>query len=155
MIKHYYEDCEVGERVCSPGRTITEADVVMFASLSGDWNPAHTDEWYARNTPFGQRIAHGMLGLTIGTGLLARTGWFNSTQSCTVISQIDRGRFVAPVLFGDTIRLEAEVVEKKPLPDARGLVTLRIRLKNQRDEAVTTLRVGLVVACRPADRGEG
>lgn len=153
MLKEYYEDCAVGDQVRSPGRTITEADVVAFAGLSGDWNPLHTDDEYARATPFGRRIAHGLLGLVATSGLLARTGWFvTSPRSQTIISSIDKARFVAPVFFGDTVTLEAEVVEKKMISDDRGLITLRLRLKNQRDEVVITLRMGLVVACRPAEQ---
>ena len=65
----YFEELAVGEVVESPGRTITEADVVFFANLSGDFNPLHTDAEYARTTTFGERIAHGLLGLSVASGL--------------------------------------------------------------------------------------
>ena len=70
--KSYLEDFKVGEKTVSLGRTVTEADIVMFASLSGDWNELHTNAEYMKNSVFGQRIAHGMLTLSIASGLVMR-----------------------------------------------------------------------------------
>lgn len=152
LFKPYYEDCAVGETVRTPGRTITEADVVNFAAFSGDWNSIHIDQEYARTTEFGQRIAHGMLGLVVGSCLLGRLGWFTFwPQSMMAITAMDRVRFASPVFIGDTLTLEAEIVEMKPMSPDRGLITTRMRIKNQRGETAITLRVQLIAARRPAD----
>ena len=76
MEKVFFEDYEVGEVLVTPGRTITETDIVMFAALTGDWHPIHTNVEYAKKTIFGERIAHGMLGLTLGSALVFRLGPF-------------------------------------------------------------------------------
>ncbi|MEE8451484.1 MAG: MaoC/PaaZ C-terminal domain-containing protein [Thermoguttaceae bacterium] len=151
MFKEYFEDCELGEKIVTPGRTITEADVVMFAALSGDWNAVHTDKEYAeKHTPYGQRIAHGLLGLVAGICLLSRVGWFLFwPKSMVCITGIDKVRFVLPILIGDTIHLDAEIIEKKKTPDGMGLLTTRLRIRNQRDEAVITGRIKLMAGCRP------
>ena len=75
----YFEDYEIGDSVTTQGRTITEADIVNFAALSGDWNPIHVDAEYAKGGMFGERIAHGLLGLSVATGLAARLGFINET----------------------------------------------------------------------------
>lgn len=77
----YFEDFEVGQRFVTPGRTVTEADVVNFAGVSGDYNPIHTDAEFAKSTPFGQRIAHGLLVLAMLTGLRQRTGHLEARSS--------------------------------------------------------------------------
>ncbi len=73
----YFEDYTTGDSVTSQGRTVTEADIVSFAALSGDWNAIHVDAEYAKKGMFGERIAHGMLGLSIATGLAARLGFID------------------------------------------------------------------------------
>lgn len=149
--KDYYEDCAVGDRVATPGRTITEADVVRFAALSGDWNPLHTDAEYARTTPFAGRIAHGLLGLVAGGCLLSRVGWFTFwPRSMIAITSLDDVRFDAPIHLGDTICLEAEILEKRVMSDDRGLITTRMQINNQRGQAVITFRLGLIAGRRPA-----
>ncbi|MPY85837.1 MAG: dehydratase, partial [Actinophytocola sp.] len=75
----YYDDLSVGDTFTTPARTITEYDVAAFAGLSGDYNPVHTDREFATATSFGQPIAHGVLGITVATGLIARTGLFDGT----------------------------------------------------------------------------
>src|SRR3972149_4557991 len=104
----YFEEFPEGEVLFSPGRTITEADVVQFAALSGDWNELHVNEEFARRGYFGRRIAHGALILSISTGLAAQT------DPCTypdliAFYGIDRLRFVKPVFLGDPIRLKQTV----------------------------------------------
>src|SRR5690554_979593 len=102
----YFDDLQVGGRHTSPARTITEADVVNFAGVSGDYNPLHTDAEASKSTPFGQRIAHGLLGLSVASGLAARAGLTEgSVEAFTGLSW----KFKAPILFGDTVRLVAEV----------------------------------------------
>jgi len=75
----YFEEFSVGMSIVSPGRTITESDIVAFAGLSGDFNQIHTDAEYSQTTPFGQRVAHGLLGLSIASGLAVRTGVIEGT----------------------------------------------------------------------------
>lgn len=118
----------------SQGRTITEADVVAFAGLSGDFNPLHTNAEFGKSTPFGERIAHGMLTVAMGTGMAQWTGIFEGT-TLALMEQVIRYKSVAR--FGDTVHLELEVLEKKPTskPD-RGIVRFAARMLNQRDEVV-------------------
>lgn len=107
----YFEDFEVGQRFVTAGRTVTEADVVNFAGVSGDYNPIHTDAEFAKSTPFGQRIAHGLLVLSMLTGLRQRTGATDGTLIAWL--EIRNYRFLKPVLIGDTVHGETEIVEKR------------------------------------------
>jgi len=127
-----FDQFEVGARYPSQGRTVTEADVVAFAGLSGDFNPLHTDAEFGANTPFGERIAHGMLVVSMATGMANWTGIFEGTTMALMQQVI---RYKGAVKFGDTIHLELEVLEKKETskPD-RGVVKFAARVKNQRDE---------------------
>jgi len=148
--KSYLEDFKVGERAVSPGRTVTEADIVMFASLSGDWNELHTNAEYMKNSVFGQRIAHGMLTLSIASGLGFRTRGRPPVEVLAFLG-MDKVRFVAPVFIGDTIRVESEVIEARPsksMPGA-GILKSKNTVKNQRDEDVATWETALMVSMRP------
>jgi acyl dehydratase len=131
----FYEDLEVGRVFPTPARTVTEADLVNFAGVSGDFNPIHTDEEYAKETPFGRRVAHGLLVLAMLTGLRLRTGVFEGTLIAWL--EIRRYRFLKPVFIGDTIRGETEIAEKRETskPD-RGVVVQRVRIYNQKGELV-------------------
>jgi len=146
----YLEDFKVGEKDVSPGRTVTEADIVMFASLSGDWNELHTNAEHMKNSLFGQRIAHGMLTLSIASGLGLRTRGRPSVEVLAFLG-MDKVRFVAPVFIGDTIRVEAEVVEARPSKSMHGAGILKFKnsVKNQRDEEVATWETALMVSMRP------
>jgi len=127
-----FEQFELGAKFTSQGRTVTEADVVTFAGLSGDFNPLHTDAEFGKSTPFGQRIAHGMLVVAMATGMAQWTGIFEGT-TLALMEQIIR--YKGAVKFGDTIHLELEVLEKKETskPD-RGVVRFAARVRNQQDE---------------------
>ena len=103
----YFEDVEVGFRFETPSRTVTEADLVAFAGVSGDFNPLHTDRVFAATSIYGERIAHGALVLSLVTGLRQRVGLFDGTLMGLL--EIRSWRFVAPVLIGDTIRVASEV----------------------------------------------
>ncbi len=129
-----FDQFEIGSRFVSQSRTVTEADVVNFAGLSGDFNPLHTDAEYGKGTPFGERIAHGALIVAMATGMANWTGIFEGT-TIALMEQVLRYKGV--VKFGDTVRLELEVLEKKPTsrPD-RGVVCFAARVLNQRDEIV-------------------
>ncbi len=130
----YFEAFAVGQHLVTARRTITEAGVVAFAGLSGDFNPLHTDEVYGLTTPFGGRIAHGLLVVAVGSGLVNQARWFEGT---TIALLELTARFVRPVHFGDTVRQAHAVVEAKPTsrPD-RGVVTFAATILNQRDEPV-------------------
>jgi acyl dehydratase len=131
---YYYDDFEIGAVLESQARTVTEADVVSFAGLSGDFNPLHTNAEFGKTTPFGERIAHGVLVVAMATGMANWMGHFEGTTIALVEQTI---RYRGAVKFGDTIRLVMEVIEKKETskPD-RGLVNIAARVLNQRDEVV-------------------
>ncbi len=129
-----FEEFELGACFVSQARTITEADVVAFAGLSGDFNPLHTDAEFGKKTPFGERIAHGMLIQAIATGLANWTGVFEGTTLALMEQSV---RYKGAVKFGDTVNLELEVIEKKATskPD-RGVVRFAARVKNQGSDVV-------------------
>ena len=136
MEKQTLDDYQVGERIVTPGRTITEADIVNFAGLTGDWHPLHTDVTYAATTPFGERIAHGMLVLSAGSALAFRLGTFVLLpRSFIAFYGMERVRFTTPVKIGDTIRLEAEVASIEHKDATRGVLTWNGRVVNQQNEA--------------------
>jgi len=143
-VKAGYEDFEVGAKLePTRARTVTETDIVNFAALTGDWFPLHTDVEYAKKSIFGERIAHGMLVLSIASALsppydLAFLAFYG----------IDRVRFTAPVKIGDTIHVESQVVDKKDKDANCGIVTLRARVKNQRAEDVCVWDAKILLAKR-------
>lgn len=130
----YFEEFRVGDSWTTGGRTVTEADIVQFAGLSGDFNLLHTDAEYAAHTPFGQRIAHGLLGLAVLAGLTSRLGHFDGSLVAFLGLE---WRFTGPIFIGDTIRAVLEIAETRPTrhPE-RGVVIRRVRLLNQRAEVV-------------------
>ena len=145
----YFEEFEVGVEVVSPGRTITEADVVAFAGLSGDYNQLHTDEEFAKGLMFGQRIAHGMLVLSIATGLAARLGFIEGTA---LAFRELTWKFSQPVFFGDTIYMKATCKELKPMPRlGGGVVKFDVRVANQDGKTVQRGEWQLLMASRPQD----
>lgn len=134
-----FEDFELGQKVTSAGRTVTEHDIATFAGLSGDFNQIHTDAEFARSTPFGQRIAHGLLGLAIASGLAVQTGVLGA--NVIAFREVGEWKFVKPVFIGDTIHVLMEVAEVKALPRlGGGSVTLSAHVLNQSNE---TLMKGL------------
>jgi len=145
---YYFEEINVGLEIVSPGRTVTESDVVMFAGLSGDYESLHTDAEYAKGTPYGERIAHGLLGLSIASGLAARTGALEGTVlAFTGLSW----KFKAPVKIGDTVRLRAHVTKARPLPRmGGGLIVLAVEVLNQRDQIVQSGEWTLLMKSQPA-----
>ncbi len=150
MDKIYFEDWHVGDRVVTSSRTINETDVAVFAALTGDWNPLHTDPEYANTTTFGERIIHGQLSLSIGAGLLMRA--LNSTPLAKFIPTlwaIEKARFIAPSKVGDTVHVESEVVNLTGVDEKRGLVTIHQRMKNQRGEDVLLSTCKILVGRRP------
>ena len=102
----YFEEFSVGQKIISVARTMTESDILTFAGLTGDYNQIHTDAEYAKGTPFGQRIAHGLLGLSIAVGLLMRTGVLEGTVMA--FREIIEWKFIKPVFIGDSLHVEME-----------------------------------------------
>jgi 3-hydroxybutyryl-CoA dehydratase len=145
----HLEEFTVGETIETPARTVDAAAVTLFAGLSGDFNPLHTDEELARATPFGARIAHGILTLAIATGQQNQTGVFEGTA--VALLGLDRLRFTGAVKFGDTIRTEMTVreVTESSKPD-RGVVGLDVAVKNQRGETVATWQQSVMMRRRSA-----
>jgi 3-hydroxybutyryl-CoA dehydratase len=151
VAKDFFEDCVVGDKALSPGRTITETDIVFFAAFTGDWLPIHTNVEYAKQTMFGERIAHGMLVLTVGSALLLRLGEASLLPKATIaLYEVERVRFVAPAKIGDTIHTIGEIARVTPLDATRGLLSVKGEIKNQRDELLVTFTIKGLVGRRPA-----
>lgn len=130
----YFEDYAVDSVAVSRGRTITESDIVNFAGLSGDFVELHMNEEYAKNGPFGRRIAHGALIFSISTGLMMQmTG---ALEAIVAFYGVDKLRFVAPVFIGDTVRVSRKVVEKQLKNAERGVVAFENTVLNQNDQPV-------------------
>jgi acyl dehydratase len=145
----YFEEFVVGQKITSVGRTVTEGDIMSFAGLTGDYNQIHTDAAFAASTQFGQRIAHGLLGLSIGVGLLMRTGVLEGTV--LAFREIVEWKFIKPVFIGDTIHAEMEVKDKKAMPRiGAGLATVTVEIKNQMNESLMKGTLTLLIASKPA-----
>jgi 3-hydroxybutyryl-CoA dehydratase len=144
----YFEQFEPGVRVITAGRTVTEADVVNFAGLSGDFNQIHVDAAYSQAAPFGQRVAHGLLVLSIASGLAVQTGFMEGTV--IAFREIKEWTFSKPVFLGDTVHAELNVTETKAMRRiGGGLVVIEITVVNQRDEAVMKGLWSVLIASRP------
>ena len=145
--RRYFDEIEVGEEYESPGRTVTEADIVIFAGLSGDYNVLHTDAEHMKASLFGERIAHGLLGLSIQQGLLDRVVPGQAVGPLAAV----KWKFKGPIKIGDTIHVEARVSAKKDGEQPRvGLITLERRVVNQRGEVVQEGETDHLVGRRPA-----
>ncbi len=129
-----FEEFAINEEIISGVRTVTEDDVVSFAHLSGDFQPEHMNEEYAKKSPVGTRIAHGLLILSMATGLLNQTGAFEGTSIAILEAKT---RFLKAVKFGDSIRAIQKITGKRETskPD-RGVVTTQITVFNQDDQPV-------------------
>ncbi len=130
----YFEEFELGQQITTPARTITEADVVNFAGLSGDYNPLHINQEFAKETPYGRRIAHGMLVVSIATGLADRQGFIDGTA--LAFREVS-WKFSSPVFIGDTIHMVAQVVGLKRMTKlGGGLLVLKASMVNQDGKTV-------------------
>lgn len=130
-----FSEYKVGQKFTTTGRTVTEADIISFAGLSGDFHQIHINEEYAKKTTFGRRVAHGLLGLSIVSGLAAQTGLMEHTV--IAFREIKEWKFIKPVFIGDTLLAEMEVLETKEMPRiGGGAVEIKIEVVNQNDEVV-------------------
>ena len=151
MEREWLEDYVVGEKLVSPARTITEADIHTFASLTGDWHPIHTDVPYAAASPFGERIAHGMLVLSVGGALVFRLGpHVYLPRSFVAFYGMERVRFTAPVKIGDTIHLESQVASAEAKDEKRGVLGWSNTVVNQRGDPCCVFEAKLLCLRRPA-----
>ncbi len=144
----YFEEFTVGQRIFTAGRTITESDIVSFAGLSGDYNQIHTDSVYADQSPFGQRVAHGLLGLSIASGLVVQTGMMEGT--ILAFREIAEWKFIQPIYIGDTIHVEVEVLETKDLRRlGGGAIVISLDVRKQSGETVMKGSWKALISSRP------
>ncbi len=144
MIYKYFDELEIGDKTVSErGRTITETDVVFFCYLTGNWLELHSNAEYAKETQFGERLVQGSLTFAIAAGLqMVKRGLVIAFYG------LDKMRFTAPVKIGDTLRAEAEVIDKEVKGDDSGVVTIKQVIKNQRDETTAIMIWKLLIKRR-------
>lgn len=144
----YFEEFGIGDKVTSMSRTVTEADVVTFAGVSGDYNEIHVSEAFVKGERFGRRIAHGMLGLSIATGLAFQMGFMVGTVE--VFRSLE-WEFTGPIFLGDTIHLVAEVSEAKAVPRLNsGKVSFKVSVVNQDGQTVQRGTWTVLMKMKPA-----
>jgi acyl dehydratase len=145
----YFEEFQVGQQVITAGRTVSEADIVAFAGLSGDFNQMHVDAAYSQASFFGQRVAHGLLVLSIVSGLMVQTGVLEGTV--IAFREIENWKFSKPVFIGDTVHALLEVTETRAMRRlGGGSVTIDVSVKNQHDDTVMKGALVVLVAERPS-----
>ncbi|GAB89602.1 MaoC family dehydratase [Gordonia rhizosphera] len=145
---HRWEDLRLGDTLCSPGITVTDAHLVSWAGLTGDIVSLHLDEQYAATTQFGQRIAHGPFTLSTALGLITQTGYFSNVVAWLGLDEV---RAQQPVLIGDSIRVEAELVATRLTKKTdRGIWTFSYTVRNQRSEPVMTFQSSFMIRRRAA-----
>lgn len=142
----YFEDYTIGEIRTSRGRTITEADIVNFAGLSGDFVELHVNEEYAKAGPFGRRIAHGALIFSVSTGLMVQMT--PDHEAIVAFRGVDQLRFLEPVFIGDTIHVVKKTIDKNTKDGIRGLVVFETIVRKQDAKPVLTYQDRLLVKCR-------
>ncbi len=143
----YFEEFKPETTIVSTGRTITEADLVNFAGLSGDFNLIHTDAEFAKSTPVGERMAHGMLVLSIATGLANQLGFMEGTVIAFTGLE---WRFKRPIKIGDTVHVVCTVKQTKAVRSTGGgFVVLDARVLNQRDELTQQGEWTILVKSKP------
>lgn len=137
---HFFEQWKVGEQYETPGRTMKDADIVLFAGLTGDYNQIHTDEEFAAETPFGRPMVHGLYVLAVSHGLIFRLGLFEQTGIAFL--GVDEWKFTAPVFAGDTVFVRmtvAETRESRSKPD-RGIVKFFVEVLKDRKQEIVVQR---------------
>jgi 3-hydroxybutyryl-CoA dehydratase len=131
-----FEELEAGAAFTTRGRTVTEADVVSFAALTGDWHPQHTDAVWASESPFGERIAHGLAVVSFAAGLVPF-----DPERVMALRRVADATFKRPVKFGDTLRVRGKVAELSEASDEAGLVAFTWSVINQDERVVCRARV--------------
>ncbi|MFJ4264403.1 MaoC/PaaZ C-terminal domain-containing protein [Paenarthrobacter nicotinovorans] len=143
---HFWDALETGDKLKSPGITVTEAHLVQWAGLTGDWVSLHLDERYAAETAFGQRIGHGPLTLSVGLGLMTQTGYFSNVIAWLGLDSV---RAVQPVFIGDTIHVEATVAEaRETSKPGAGLWTIDYTILKQDGSTVMTFASSFLIKRR-------
>jgi acyl dehydratase len=143
----YFEEFNVGDKMISQGRTVTEADIVAFAGLSGDYNPVHIDAEFAKGGMFGERIAHGLLVLSMASGLAWQLGFMAGTADAFLSLDC---KFAGPTKIGDTLKVSAEVAQKRDMPGSGGgMVVFNVEVINQRSEVVQKGKWSVLVRGKP------
>lgn len=146
MLDKYFDELAVGDVFPGTrGRTITETDLALFSAVSGDWSPLHNDAAFAAKGPFGTRIAHGLLLVSMMTGLAPISG-----QAVVALYGFDRVRFVNPVLLGDTITYTSRIAGLEPKGDARGLADLEFQICNQHQKVCVAGTIKILLHKTPA-----
>ena len=144
----YFEEFFVGQKLETVGRTVSEGDIFNFAGLTGDYNQIHTDADFASKTQFGQRVAHGLLGMSIAVGLIMQTGKLEGTV--LAFREIIEWKFVKPFYIGDTIHAVLSISETKALPRiGAGALIASVEALNQKDEVCQRGKLNLLVLSKP------
>lgn len=150
MSAKWYEEAAVGEMFATGGIVVTEAHVVNFAGLTGDFFDLHVDDEFARGLGFPARVAHGILGLAMVDGLKNRA----ETRFRAVASLGWNWKFAKPILIGDRIQAEIRIAAKRETKRAdRGILVLAFQVRNQRGEVVQEGTNEMMVLRRPAGGG--
>ena len=145
----FFEEFEIGTEFVTMGRTVTETDIVNFAGISGDYNAIHTDAEFSKATPFGERIAHGLLGLSIATGLIMQLGLMDGTVIAFMGLEL---KFKAPVKIGDTIHAVGKVKQTKAMKAlGGGIVVVELRVLNQKNEITQQGEMTVLIKSKPAE----
>jgi len=142
----YFEDVEVGARFTAGPRTIAEQDLLQFAQISGDHHPVHVDAAWAARSPFGQRIAHGPMGIALAIGLFGQLQDFKDTA--IAMTDVSDWQFRAPIHIGDTLTLEVTVTGKRITRSGRGVIERGLRLLKADGSVAQEGRSGMVIARR-------
>ena len=144
---YYFEEVEVGSSYTTRGRTITEADIVQFAALTGDYNPMHTNDDYMSTHPMGRRVAHGMLTLSYAVGQIYQLGFMERT--ILAFRSIEM-KFSLPVFVGDTLHSVVTITNKKDMRRlGGGIITAEVKIINQEGKAVQSGAMVLLMASKP------
>lgn len=144
--ERFWEDLITGDRIRSNGITVTEAHLVTWAGLTGDIVSLHLDAEYAATTPFGERIGHGPLTLSVALGMVTQTGFFTNVAAWLGLDEVRAKR---PVCIGDTVHVEATVAEaRETSKPSNGVWRIDYDVRNQRDETVMTFTSSFLVRRR-------
>ncbi|MFH0959739.1 MAG: MaoC/PaaZ C-terminal domain-containing protein [Pseudomonadota bacterium] len=144
----FFDQIEIGDKFSTVSRTVTEADIVNFCGVSGDFNQLHTDIEFAERTAFGQRVAHGMCGMAIASGCVNRSGLIEGTTVAFI--GIQDWSFRKPIFINDTVLVEISVKDKKETQKTdRGFVSFWLKVINQREEVVMEGQWDILMARNP------